>query len=506
MNEQDTIVYYEQIRKIISKLDRRNFAKFIIKNIRETERISEIHQRRFYLWNLFFLLKMTAKFGSFFPYKKITLNQLLELHDLCIKLNDFLPKELGSENHISASKVLRIIFYQQVWLQNVLNYQDIGRIIKLIEFSEFDPVSSFDNGLNLSTRKFLKYTYILYIWAITFPQIECLNVEDILPLIEDKEAFELIINYLKRDISEVGLELDKNIPVKSERLEIFEQSALFRFPIWAIDGRHYLLSTKLLERSILHLLIEKLSAISSSQGNDNYLSVGFEKYVGMYLAESKEKFLNEGEIRKRFNLGSGDKVTDFLISNLLGNVCIECKAILAQSLTKVLPKKDVLINSYKDNIVKAIVQGIDTHSYMKYQFWKRKYLLIVTLEDLYLGCFKDLLEEFIEDALRKHYPGYESRVSEFGTDNIFIISISNYELLISYSKQEKISLERLLRMLTAYLKKNKIYSNFIGFFQDFLKERNGIDCKVSITTIQDVTKSLFREIEVEAKRALSNRT
>lgn len=47
MDQEDTIVYYDQIKKTVSKLDQRNLVKFIIKNIRETERILDIPKRQF---------------------------------------------------------------------------------------------------------------------------------------------------------------------------------------------------------------------------------------------------------------------------------------------------------------------------------------------------------------------------------------------------------------------------------------------------------------------------
>jgi hypothetical protein len=85
----------------------------------------------------------------------------------------------------------------------------------------------------------------------------------------------------------------------------------------------------------------------------------------MYFLDTGDTYINELQIRNNYNLGEGDKVTDFYVSNSFGNVYIECKAIFAHPLTKVLPTSDILIKSYNDSIIKAVVQGLSTHAYRK---------------------------------------------------------------------------------------------------------------------------------------------
>ncbi|AVV80805.1 hypothetical protein [Leptospira santarosai] len=502
MDQEDTIVYYEQIQKIVSKLDQQNLVKFIIKKIRETERILDISKRHFDLWNLLFLLKIAVRYGSTFPHMIIKDEHLTELHNLCRSLNNLVPPEIGPPNNISATKVLRLICYQQFWLQYNLIYQDIGRVIKLVEYSDLDPASIIDFELNISTRHFLKYMYILFVWAKQFPQTDFFDLDVVSSFIEDKEMFKLIVNSLKENFNEMEAVIEKNSPIESKRLEIFEQSTLFRFPIWEIEGKLYIISTKLLEKSILHFLVEKLSRNSSFE-TENCLSNGFEKYIEMYLLEGGERYLSEKNVRIKYNLSEGEKVTDFLITTSFGNVYLECKAIIVQPLTKVFPKSDVLIKSYKDSIIKAIVQGIDTDSYAKINSEVKRYILIVTLEDTYFGSFYDTYDEFIKDALIKYYAGYESAVASFGFDKIFIISISDYEYIMTYSRQEKKVLVQLLDELSVDLLKKKRYLCFRGFFQDFIKERHGKDYLLTIDTLQDATNGLFQEIKDEMRRASS---
>ncbi|AXR68703.1 hypothetical protein [Leptospira mayottensis] len=295
MDQEDTIVYYDQIKKTVSKLDQRNLVKFIIKNIRETERILDIPKRQFDLWNLLFLLKMAVRYSSSFPHMIIKDEHLMELHSLCKSLNNFIPPEIGPPNRISATKVERIFCYQQFWLQYSLIYQDIGRVIKLVEYSNFDPANVIDFELNISIWHFLKYTYILFVWAKQFPETDFCDLDFISSFLEDKEILRLITNSLKKDLDEIKAVIESNSPIGSKRLEIFEQSTLFRFPIWEIEGELYLVSTKLLEKSILHFLVEKLSRVSSIE-TGNHLSKGFEKYVEMYLLEGGEQYLSEKNV------------------------------------------------------------------------------------------------------------------------------------------------------------------------------------------------------------------
>ncbi|AVQ13050.1 Transglycosylase [Leptospira santarosai] len=505
MDQEDVIVYYEQIQKFVSKLDQRNLVKFIIKKIRETERIIDISKRKFDLWNLFFLLKMAVRYGSSFPQMIIKDEHLVGLHNLCRGLNNFVPPEIGPPNYISATKVLRLICYQQFWLQYNLIYQDVGRVIKLIEYSELDPASIIDSELNISTQHFLKYTYVLFVWVKQFPQTDFFDLDAVSSILEDKQMLKSITNSLKKDLIEMKAVIESSSPIESKRLEAFEQSTLFRFPIWEIEGELYLVSTKLLEKFILHFLIEKLSRISSFE-TENCLSKGFEKYIELYLLEGREKYLSEESVRNKYSLSEGKKVTDFLITSSYGNIYLECKAILVQPLTKVFPKSEVLIKSYKDSIIKALVQGIDTDSYEKINSKMKKYILIVTLEDTYFGSFYDTYDEFIKDGLIKYYPGYESAVASFGFDKIFIISISDYEYIMTYSRQEEKVIVQLLDELSVVLLKKKRYLCFRGFLQDFIKEKHGKDYLLTIDTLQNATNSLFQEIKDEIRRTIIRRT
>jgi hypothetical protein len=249
---EDTEIFYKQIKNKIAKLDRRNLVKRLILTIRTIERIDSIPDRKFHLWNLYFLLKMAVKFGIFAPSKLINDNDLIHLHNLCTRLNNFVPPEIEQQGHATSTKIVRIISYQQFWLQKRLNFQDIGRTIKLVELSEFDPVTSFNTVLNISTKEFIKYTFILFAWINSHQDFETIDLNDISFVTKDKEAFESVINYLTRDVSDLAKELNENRPIRS--LEIFEQSTLFRYPICKIDNSFYLISVRLLEKSITQLI------------------------------------------------------------------------------------------------------------------------------------------------------------------------------------------------------------------------------------------------------------
>jgi len=461
------------------------------------ENIEDLTKRKYQLHILLFLLKMVCKHGSFYPAKIITEKDLSILHDLSIKLNDFISNEIGGLSHITATKIIRQLAYQQIWLQNKLNYQDIGRILKLLSLSEINPLIDISQELQISIYDFVKATLIIFVWVNSHKGYRQLLIDDAEIIIKDKEKYRIIIDYLTQDISDIRKEIENQSIIKSERLEIFDQSIFYKFPILKINGEYIYICDAVLSKTITFYFIEILSKVQINSNNENALGIAFERYVEGYLKIFNYSYKKEKEILQNYNINDDNKVVDFLIECNNYQVLVECKSIIAHPMTKVLPKKEILIKSYKNSIIKAFAQGLTCAKKIRDEN-KTIYLLIITLDELYFGCSEDLLEEFIQNGLEQYYEESISSPLSIPAKNIFVISITDFERLVNAGYLRKDSIGEILNLIS----KNMV--NDLGkyiLFSDVLNTIN--ESQEKNKYLDAITGEFLEEILNEVKEILS---
>ncbi|TGL04997.1 hypothetical protein EHQ43_10155 [Leptospira bouyouniensis] len=495
----DTEPIYNRIVQIVSKFDRRSFAIALIEQIRLLEE-DRIPIEKMQIWNLLFLLKICVVHGGFNPRKQIKFMDILNLHNLCLELNSFVPAYESESNKQILNKIMRRFAFQQFGCQQELSLPEIERTIKLLKLSERTLEKNFSNDVNFSYKDFLKYVIIIYAWHQTHLDIPILDISDIKVAIEDKEIFDQITSYLSRDISYIQKDILQDAKARSKRLEIFDQSILYKYPIWEIKGAKYLISKHLFEKAMTRLPIEK-AFIKNPAG----ISKAFETYTHSLLKRKFNSFLNEKEIEKRYQLKEGQKKADFLVFESLGKVTIECKAIYAPKLSKVDLKLEILISSYKESILKGLVQSIETHFYLDTVIFKNNFMLIVTLDDLNFSWFEEVYDEFIREGLERNYPGFEEKINNFNLSHIFILPISTFESIIYYICKENIEFASLLLKLIKYREEvgDSNYFDFADLFDSFMKKEHGENYKIEYE--KNETELLFEEIRNSLTQALSHR-
>lgn len=495
----DTEHTYNRIVQIVSKLDRRSFAIALIEQIRLLEE-NRVPIEMMQIWNLLFLLKICVVHGRFNPKKQIQFRDILNLHNLCLELNNFVPADESESNKQILNKIMRRFAFQQLGCQQELNLPEIERTIKLLKLSEFTLETNFANDVNFSNKDFIKYLFIIYTWHQTHLDIPILDISDIKVAIEDKEIFDQITSYLSRDISYIKKDILLDSKVRSKRLEIFDQSILYKYPIWEIKGAKYLISRHLFEKAMTRLPIEKIFIKSPAR-----ISKAFEAYNYSLLKRKFNSILNEKDIEKKYELKEGQKKADFLVFESLGKITIECKAIYAPALSKVDLKLDTLISSYKESILKGLVQSIETHFYLDTANFKNNFMLIITLDDLYFAWFEEVYDEFIREGLKRNYPGFEEKINNFNLNHIFILPISTFETIIYYICKEKVELASLLQKLIKYREEvsDSNYFDFVDLFDSFMKKEHGENYEIEYEKKE--TELLFEEIKKSLTQALSQR-
>lgn len=478
------------IRSILKKQDRRLFSIFIIHQIKEMEAIPKIPERKYTLWFLLFLLKMTGEHSSFHPYRSPTSVDLDRLHRLCIDLGDFVSPEFDDGTDTTVAKLLRCVYNQQFWFQESLSQRQIGRTLKICSIAQDfsrsgERTSAFETGL--PWRTFVHHMLVILAWNHNCSPGSIFLPNEVSIAVTDKEGFNRILQEITIDVSDVRKHIDQNERISNPLLQLSQPTFFFRFPIWRIDNNNYIVSSSVLQKTLWFLPLDYIHQHSDDQ---TLLSRSFERYISNILEFHAFSFIRETSIQKDH---PNEKVVDFAINTGEGTILIESKGILVHPIAKTFPKQSTLISTFKDTIIKAIVQGENTARILHGQgFQGPYYLYIVTLEELYFGSTPDLLREFIMLGLTTHFP--EHRFERIDPNHIFIISINDFEQLIdesTFCPLSKITAEMADRQ------SKKSYNSFLYHLAQVSGRNNG-----RTRFHQMITDPLFEEVEEDARKAL----
>lgn len=489
-------VHYNNIINIISKLDRRKLAEELIGQIRKVENRPEgsVPEPPF-IWNLLFLLKLASEHGTFGSSIRLNKELLQKLHSECVELGNYLAPEItnDAQGKVVASRIIRSCAHQQFWLLGNLNFVELGR--SLLIAKEYTRLGGPHYGPeNVSFDSFIRMLLIIYIWKMSHKSLLTFPISDPAVVIENKEEYRKVIDFITLNISDYNAKFKSAFSIQNPIYQISEPSVFYKYPIISIFGNYYLVSQSVLRKTISYYIFEKLSRTSVTSRNT--LAKAFENYIFRLSKEVSNSVKLENEIRSKLNIKKNESCVDVWIEGEDVEVVIECKALISQAMARAVPAKKISISTYRDTIVKAFAQCINfADRFLKSD--DSTLFLIITLDELYLPNTLTLFLDFLEEGLKEHYPAVN--VNAVSKERIFVISISDYEIIVGMAAEREISIGKLLKNLVSG--KND-YIMFSEMYKDLL--RPGFKIPIISNESEEVFDSIIKEAEVVLSKRSQN--
>ena len=263
-------------------------------------------------------------------------------------------------------------------------------------------------------------------------------------------ALEGFLAHLSKSIPEMnawlGCQGFKNVSVADQRIlpTPFLQAPLLR----TNEDQYFVIFPTLLLQSLESVIYRTLRSDAPIEFGGRFGPL-FEDYARRCLVDSGLLHLNESQLKERLPFGS--KCVDFLISHEECDVLIDAKGVEMSRLGRLSQRADLVLQAVKASAVKAIEQAnatvlnltVSSPSTCIPSAGRESFLVVVTFDDLYLGgnsMFGEVFGTHLISRLER----------DFGTplpipfENMFFISIDEFERLLGYARE---SVEKLVELL-----------------------------------------------------------
>lgn len=174
----------------------------------------------------------------------------------------------------------------------------------------------------------------------------------------------------------------------------------------------------------------------------------FETYVANVLADAGVAFSNEAKLMAQLP-GTG-KVVDFVVVEDDCNILIDAKGVEMSATGRTATTSHQVYSTIKNSAMKAVVQSMETLGRMRKapsgRPWgnNETFLIVVTFESLYLGSSSDVGTTF-DGSLGADLQKQFGLPSPFPLENVFFLSIREFEDLLARVRAKKTSILRSLR-------------------------------------------------------------
>ncbi|MHC1713166.1 MAG: hypothetical protein AB9872_13545 [Solidesulfovibrio sp.] len=382
-------------------------------------------------WLLFLMLKMAFLYSGENSANKhpdhqdfaILYNFLLDFHG---KYQKVLLQQDGPQTFFSATA------HSQFLYQLDIHKGDFARI----KFLFYDMPNNhiqrqFLQNHSITIQEFIEMLVALWVHIDRNPTMIIINYYDVLTFLNfNTDKITSFLSIISREKESIRNQL-KTLRggVKNHLLEVGELTCFYKFPMLTITrDSHILYSKTILEQTIKLFLVDFSKAECGDKGIALFAD-RFEQYVNKLLSYSGANFLCENDIVRKY----GGKPTDFLAFEDDTAIMFEAKSIQISTLPKANPSKDIIINALKDNVIKAIIQGITLSSNINSREEATDFfLVIVTYGETYLGTQQDAWDYFFKDYFEPKFTTGELQRGVLEPNKIFILSILEFELLCAY--------------------------------------------------------------------------
>jgi len=471
--------------------------EFILKKIRSYDRAHLLHnlfyslkqfdlkeEKNHPLWHYLLLIKWTFLYGNNVGKKTFTRKKFITLLKY---VENFEKKTL--DPYVKKNqwdKFFQIKSYQQFYLQQEVHWSDFARQLKLFGpslKSKYDIEKSFTEKSKLKLFDFIFFMHI--IWMFTLANKVNKGIvytgyigEEIHEMMKDifnyKNEFNNFLMLLTLNSSNINKSINQfKTGIKHPNLEAFEMSFFTQLPfILNSDNKYEIVHRSIFNYSCNYFIYDYLKA--NDEKFTEEFGKRFEKYIELGLKECKVNYITERDLIKAYS--RHEKIVDYIVDN---QVLIECKGIEPKPLSSVIPDNEIIYNAFKDSIFKAYLKQMLNVVKLKKNLITPLYGIIICYKDFYLSSlddFNEILSEDIKTICANN--GWDE--NPLPTENVFLVSLVNWDIIVELIKDRKITLTDLLENAVYINKKEKN-----KWLQGILKQYGDSKAKLSYLELEN---------------------
>lgn len=442
---------FKPIRNKIKKFDSLSLVKI---SIQELHAFKGPKSNTPLPWVILSIIKLSFSYGEdSSPKRKFaTRSDFIDLHDAIWDLFSK-PRFLADGTAGGLNKFVRLVGFQQFWPQkDPYIFPDLARQFFLFTNEErlFSYSESFEELAGIKLIEFLKLCQFLWVRFLKNDHHYDISTSYFESLKDDfhKDTINKFLDLLSLTPEQAKLFFKKDIQSHNIEYQFYEQSPLVKKPLLKIDDKYYPYGNFVTNESIRYFLYDFLKTNFQEKFPEAF-GHSMEKYLEKGIKLQKVKYHAESYLKK---IVPGGKSADYALEYESSFVILESKAIETKKLSQINPTDEILFNEYKTSIIKGIKQAYSTAKALnaKSEPSKKKfYVLIISYKQLFLGTAKKIWDEFAGKDIEEFLIEHEIDKSIIPPDNIFIVSVDEYDQLIStLLNNKKYTLSELLAKFT----------------------------------------------------------
>lgn len=437
---------FEVIKNKIGSLSYSSLMTYIIGTLKDSEKSTKPYP----FWKLLTLLKWTLEFaGTQNRVNDANIGDMADLMEMIEQLE--MSHSLFDFNRHNPRKVFAILAYQQFLYQESATIDSLTR--QYIMFCQikvdYDISDNFERLSGISIKNLLSFFSMIILLVLHDihkgykyqGELDNFLISQIGRLIGRKEVLKIIdFLLISKSSSKRIIDEDKR-HVRNYELQPFDVSIFAQKPFVSMWNKILIPHRAILNQTCNYFIYDFLKNRDKSFSRE--LGLRMEIYMKMGLSELNVKYQTESELRKL--LGKTHRVVDFFIDDC---ILVEAKAIELKPYASVNPNDELLLQELHDTIGKAYAtQMLAVASKLKLE--KELFGIIVTYKQLYLGNSGDMWVQFLEKETIKRLNNSLESIKLLPIENLFILDIDTWELLLQVLKENAISLADILREVRA---------------------------------------------------------
>jgi hypothetical protein len=430
-------ITFNYIRNKIAKYSKDELLKF------SYSLLDEKKDEVFPIWHVFILMKWTIIYGgNKYPPKPLTLEKYHRIYDNISNFNqDHISNFLKNKQ---VDKAFQILYNQQFYLQKSVYREIFSTQLKLFSVltGKYNIDKSFTEKTGFSIFDFLFISQIFWLYInikelkdplLYFDGKFNADFFEVASQIVEKEKLVNFINLLTLHPNNAisGVENFKH-KINNEDLQTMEMSFFTMYPFQLFESNIRLVHQSVFKHTINYYIYDFLK--STDENFTTEFGSRLEKYISLGLTEIGVEYKTENDLKK---ILPSSKLVDFYLPD--ENIFIESKASELQAYTSVNPTDELLFSSFRTSIFKAYFEQMRVVS-KQLSPERENFGIIITYKELFWSDFSKL------HPIGKKYYSEDFDETHIPPENVFIIDIYTWDLMIQIVKEKKAKLVEILKL------------------------------------------------------------